>query len=277
MPPHKALSWLQRAVEELQECRLSCAVRSHDGNARVAIDAKVQVLIEDPVFRVAERSVDHRDARRWQLSSRWEVQLQVRVIVIHAHRFLLQLGQHLHAALRLLRHLFVAAAEPRNELLQMRDLPLLLGGYGLGVRAVLGTHPEEGVVVAAIINKSFSVEEDRVRRALVEEGPVMRHNDHRLLPIPQELLEPGHSMHVQVVRRLVEQQQVRLHEKGLGQGDAHAPAAAELLRGPLLVLARETQACEDHCRARLRIIAAEVLQTLINLHEADAVDFGLFA
>mmetsp|Transcript_30852 Transcript_30852/g.62233 ORF Transcript_30852/g.62233 Transcript_30852/m.62233 type:complete len:347 (-) Transcript_30852:559-1599(-) len=256
---HGALRGLQGAVQQLQEGGLTRAVGADDGHPRVAIHAEVQILVEDSVLRVPEGGVDDGDAWRRQRGCCREVELQVGVVEVYTHRLLLQLAEHLHSALRLLRHLLVAVAEPGDELLQVGDLALLLRGHGLLVHPLLGAHSQEGVVVAAIVPEPLLLAEDGGLRALVEEGPVVRHDDHRLLPGLQELLEPRHRVHVEVIRGLVQEQQVRLDEERLGQRNAHAPPAAELLGWPLLVIAMEAQARENHRGARLGIIAAELL------------------
>ena len=47
----------------------------------------------------------------------------------------------------------------------------------------------------------------------------------RVLPLLQVALEPDDRVQVEVVGRLVEQQQARLAEEGAREGDAHAPPA----------------------------------------------------
>ena len=51
----------------------------------------------------------------------------------------------------------------------------------------------------------------------------------------QVLLEPVARLEIEMVGRLVEQQQVRLAEQQLGQRDPHLPAAGERLGRPLEV------------------------------------------
>jgi len=46
----------------------------------------------------------------------------------------------------------------------------------------------------------------------------------------QVFLEPVARFEIEMVRRLVEQQQVRLAEQQLGERDAHLPAAGEMSR-----------------------------------------------
>mmetsp|Transcript_79605 Transcript_79605/g.184793 ORF Transcript_79605/g.184793 Transcript_79605/m.184793 type:complete len:243 (-) Transcript_79605:159-887(-) len=159
----------------------------------------------------------------------------------------------------------------------MRDLPLLLSLYCLLIAALLSAHAQEGVVIATVVPQPFSVAKDCVRSALIQEGPIVRDNDNCLFPILQELLEPRHCMHIEVVCRFIKQQQIWLYKQRLSQGNAHSPPTAELLRGPQLVLAAEAQAGEDHGSARLGVLTAKFLKPLVNLHETNAVDLWLLA
>ena len=56
----------------------------------------------------------------------------------------------------------------------------------------------------------------------------MRHGDDRARVLVQVPLEPGDALGVEMVRRLVEQQQVGLLEQNLAQRDAALLAAGEL-------------------------------------------------
>mmetsp|Transcript_86239 Transcript_86239/g.241203 ORF Transcript_86239/g.241203 Transcript_86239/m.241203 type:complete len:212 (+) Transcript_86239:1319-1954(+) len=84
-------------------------------------------------------------------------------------------------------------------------------------------------------------------------------------------------MDVQVVRGLVKEKQVRRDEEGLRKCDAHSPSATEFLCGPLLVLACEAEASEDHSSASLGILIAEFVQPLVHLHEPDATNLWFLA
>ena len=60
----------------------------------------------------------------------------------------------------------------------------------------------------------------------------------------QVILEPFDGLDVQVVRGLVQQQDVRMREQDLGQLDAHVPALAEGFRVAAQFLFLETQAVQ---------------------------------
>ena len=72
----------------------------------------------------------------------------------------------------------------------------------------------------------------------IQEVLVVRHDQYGMLVFLQVIIQPNDGVQVQVIRRLVEHQQNRLHEERPRQGDAHAPAAGKQLRGPLASPAR---------------------------------------
>ena len=70
----------------------------------------------------------------------------------------------------------------------------------------------------------------------------MADDNHRFAVVDQKIFEPLDRFDVEVVRRLVEQEHVRFLQQQLCQLDAHPPAAAEIARLPLEILAGEPEA-----------------------------------
>ena len=67
----------------------------------------------------------------------------------------------------------------------------------------------------------------------------MRDDQDRAGVALQIFLEPEQRFEVEVIGRLVQQQQVRLLRQQPGQVRAHDPAAAHLARGPVEILSRK--------------------------------------
>ena len=90
--------------------------------------------------------------------------------------------------------------------------------------------------------------------------------------------EPQRSLEVEVVGRLVEQQQVGGGKQHRGEGDAHAPAAGELGERPPLRPFVEAEAGEDARGARRRCVGADVDEPGLDLGDAQRIvgAFGLF-
>ena len=97
----------------------------------------------------------------------------------------------------------------------------------------------------------------------VEEVAVVRDQDHGVRIAAQVLLEPVAGLEVEVVGRLVEQQQPRLAQQQLGQRQAHLPAAREMLGRQLEVRRREAEAAQDGRDAELDRVAVADPEALL--------------
>ena len=129
----------------------------------------------------------------------------------------LELVQHLDAALHLAR-LGRLVAEALHETLDL--------GHALGLARL--ALDEEMIIVA-------HVEGDGAVRHLrdggdhtVEEIPVVGDDDHAALVRREKSLQPLQRLDVEVVGRLVEEEEIGGEEEESGQGRPHAPASREL-------------------------------------------------
>ena len=89
----------------------------------------------------------------------------------------------------------------------------------------------------------------------------------------QELLEPDDRLDVEVVRRLVHQQDVGFAEQHAGHGDAHLPAARQRAHVAVDAIVVEPEPVQHLAGLRLERVAAEVVVLLLHFAEAgeDAV------
>ena len=108
---------------------------------------------------------------------------------------------------------------------------------------------------------------DRFHRA-IQQAAVMGDHEGRAGKARQPGLQPHRRFQVEVVGRLVQQQQVRVGEQRRGQRDAHAPAAGKLGDRPSLGGLVEPQAGEDGGGARRGGIGADGDQPVMDLGEA---------
>ena len=161
-------------------------------------------------------------------------------------------------------------AEARDELFEMVDAPFVLFRHGRIVRAVLGAHFEEGVVVAAVVAQPAPMDEHGRVRDFVQKAAVVGDDEHGALPRRQEELEPRECVHVEVVGGLVEEEQVGLGEERERERDSHAPTARHLARRLLLHRHVEAQPDEQLRRARLRVVRLELFEPLVHLAQRDA-------
>ena len=166
--------------------------------------------------------------------------------------------------LGLLRLRFLVA-EPLDESLQPLDVgadPLHALRRGLGP-----CRPLEPPLVpgAGEVEAAAALELEHRRRHRLEEPAVVRDEDHRRVDRRQLALEPLEALDVEVVRRLVEQQQVGIAGKRAGERGARQLAAGE--RGELAVEVgvAEAEAAEHRCGAVAPAPAAGMLEPRLRL------------
>ena len=80
----------------------------------------------------------------------------------------------------------------------------------------------------------------------------------------QARFEPQRAFEIEIVGRLVEQQQIRLGEQGRGERDAHPPAAGELGHRPFEIGIGKAEPAQDFRGARRRPIGVDGVQALID-------------
>ena len=163
-----------------------------------------------------------------------------------------------------LRELAVAPVA-LDELALARDL------LGLGVGVL--DRPRVALLALAVIRAVVAPERGQAtvaelpdaRHRGVEERPVVRGDEERPGPAPEVLLEPLQGVEVQVVRRLVEQQQVRIGDDQAGQRGARLLAAGQRGRrlGPLV--AGEAEPGQRRVDALVERVAAEDLEPVLQV------------
>ena len=140
-------------------------------------------------------------------------------------------------------------------------LPLCLpqaGDAGVPFRQV-------GAVDAAVDGQRPQPDLGDLRDHAVEEVAIVRDQHHRVRIVDEELLQPVARLEVEVVGRLVEQQQPGPAEQQLGQCDAHLPAAGERLGGAFEVGGGEAEPAQDRVHLRLDAVAVPILERVLDL------------
>ena len=84
------------------------------------------------------------------------------------------------------------------------------------------------IVVTVVEDDIVSLDSDDFADDIVEKSTVMGSDEYGAVIAFQVVLEPALHFQVEMVRRLIEQQDIRIKEKELGQFDTCLPAAAEL-------------------------------------------------
>ncbi len=102
----------------------------------------------------------------------------------------------------------------------------------------------------------------------------MGDDDHGVVEIDQEFLEPGDRVEIEVVRRLVEQKNVRISEQGLREQNLDLLGAEEILHQRVVELRLDTEAVQQRGGVGLRLPAVHVRKFRLELARADAVLLG---
>ena len=159
--------------------------------------------------------------------------------------------------------------------MQPLALDLLLGPRRGDLRLTFGPLPFKLVIAAGIQGQLSACEvEDMVGHVVKEIALVADQQDRRRVRA-QEILEPQHRFEIEVVRGLVEQQQVGLREQQRCQRHAHPPAAGEAFQRALLRGIVEAKSGQDPRRARRSGMGLDRDQPLVDLSQAVGIMAGL--
>ena len=155
----------------------------------------------------------------------------------------------LEFALRL-RSFAGLGSEAICKVLQAVDLTLLvLVGCGVLFVARYFFH-EEIIVVPAVAIQPCARDLDDPADELIQEIPVVRNHHDRAGIIAEMLAKPDERFEIEMVCRLVEQQQIRLLREKPCEMRPHDPPAAEPPRRPIEVPLAKSQTGENALRFR---------------------------
>ena len=210
------------ADDHLEQGRLTHAVGADHAHDAVARQLEGQIFDE---HALAERLVQMLHAQHLGAQARTGGDADGREIEALA---LGRLGDHLVVALQTRAAFGLACLGARAHPLQLvgqafRELlvALLLGGQTRSLRL------EVGGVVALVGVEVAAVDLADPLGDVVEEVAVVRDGEHGALVVVQELLKPQHAFGIEMVCRLVKQQQVGRFEQKAAQRHAAALAARE--------------------------------------------------
>ncbi len=182
--------------------------------------------------------------------------------------------QHLDAGLGLagLRGLGLEAIDEGLQPLALVGLPLGVLGVEHFARGALFL--ERGV--GALVERQLAAIEmqDLVDRG-VEQVAIMADHDHGARIVRQMILEPQRAFEIEIVGRLVQQQQIGRREQRRGECDPHAPAAGKFRTGSGLIGGGKSEAAEDRGGAGRGGMRVDVDQPGLNVGDAGRIVRGL--
>ena len=158
-------------------------------------------------------------------------ELEVNALALGRNVDALDLLEHLDAALHL-RGLGRLVAKAIDEFLDARDLfilPLLRLAQAFEPRVALDQVVR---IIAVIVGERAQREIRDARDDRVEEVAVVRDEDDRVRIGGEIGLEPVARIEIEMVGRLVEEQQIGLPEQQLGEREPHLPAPGEMVGRP---------------------------------------------
>ena len=185
-----------------------------------------------------------------------------------------QLVDQLAAAGRLAR-LGLVCRKALDEVLQLLDFFLIFAVLVLdhALNELRGLVPE--LIVADIQLDLAVVDVHDMGAHVVEEVAVMRDDQHGALKIRQEILKPAHCLDIQMVGRLVEQQDIRLAEQRAGEQNLNLFHVAKVFHLGIQDCVRvQTQAVEQLPCLGLSLPAAHLGKLCLEFGGAVAVLLG---
>ena len=147
-------------------------------------------------------------------------------------------------------------------------LVLLPGGEVLAVGALVLDHVARRLLVRP-------VEVQHAGDRLVEQLEVVADDEQRAAVAAQELHEPRACVDVEVVRRLVEQEDVAPREQDAGELDPASLAAGEHREREVDAVALDAETGDERAHLRLRRVATVGAERLLGAGEASDVRFAV--
>ena len=227
--PHLARVGLQLAEQQPQQRRLAGAVRADQADAIAAQDA------------LREVADDRRAAERLRHVLRLEHQLPERLPVVDGEPHVAGLRAY---AARSARSAISARTRPslrvRRALTPCRSHASSCASFLSSRSSSRASASSAAVLLLEVARvaarprrEPAAIELDDARGERGEEGAVVGDEQERAGIAAQVLLEPADRVDVEMVGRLVEQQQVRLGDQRAAEQRAAAPAAGQLAHRPV--------------------------------------------
>ena len=214
----RALGWFDLAEAKFEQGRLAHAVAADDSGALAGAQAEREIA-EQPARRGATADVDARtfqfDDDIAQIGRRRDEQVHFALFGRRFHA--VDFVKLVESAARFGSAGFDAGAHP-FELLAQESLAAAFGLAGDLLADRLRF--EERGVVAGVGKRAPLVDLDDPRGDDVEEVAIVSHEDHRTGKAFEIIFQPADRLGVEVVGRLVEQQQIRLASERAAERDA---------------------------------------------------------
>ena len=246
------------AHDTLDHRRLTLAVASHKRHLLPTLYRQVHMVKHHTVILLARILANHRIVTAALATRKLQVQRTVIHLVHLDGNNLLQLAHPLLYLYRLRRLI----AETLDKRPALSNLPLLVLVSTQLLLTPLGTQVHILVIPHLVVVHTSAADFQRTVRHIIHKRTVMTHQHHSTRIHSQKLLQPLYALYIQMIRRLVQQQHVRMLQQQLSQLDTHTPTARKLAHRPVQVPALEAQAHQRPLHVGMIIAATHHLQTL---------------
>ncbi len=169
-----------------------------------------------------------------------------------------------------------AGRKTRDEFVELRDLFLALRVFGFDAGANRHLRKHHVVVAAVVHDDGLVVDVGDVRADTVQKMAVVRNHDQDTLVFEEIILKPVNGIEIEVVRGLVEQQDLGIAEQSLRQQDANLLAALEFTHGALVQWFVDTEAIEKNCSVGFGSVSVLFADDSFEFAETHAVLVGEF-
>ncbi len=118
-------------------------------------------------------------------------------------------------------------------------------------------------VIAAILFNACRGHLENTVGGLIEKITIVRDNHGRAFPLAEIPFQPFNGAHVEMVGRLVEQEQVGVRKEQAGQEGTRALSAGEVVKAERVIIRRKTEAGQNLADTRLVGVAAAPLKIML--------------
>ena len=162
-----------------------------------------------------------------------------------------------------------------HVLLDVRDFLLLLVVRLHLIDLVLTLGPDIGGIVTSVVHHLFLGREIHdVRADAVHEILRMRGDDEDMVVRREVCFQPDDGAKIQMIRRLVHEEEMGLDEESAGEGDTHTPTTRHILGRLLHHRLRKSETVENTaglCLERVRVHLIELLVCGVERKLVDAI------
>ncbi len=166
--------------------------------------------------------------------------------------------------------------KPRDKFIQLRDLlfALLILRFQSRPHLRLGQH--HIVVATGVGDDGLVIDVCNMRANVIQEITIVRNRDQRTFAVGKKVFQPVDGVQIQIVRRLIQQQRLRIAEQSLCQQNSHLLTALQLAHLSLMHFVRNVEALQKNRGIALRGVPVFFANNAFQLAQTHAVGIVQF-